>query len=292
MTSSQNKFPVFGIALLLWGIFDLFLWYSIFFSNTPRTPELYFLDVGQGDSQFLLLPETRGRAVKMLIDGGRPNGEVMENLEKIVSPADRYIDIVMLTHPQLDHFGGIIDVLERYKVGVFIHNGREGATAAWEDVGRVVKEKNIRTVALKQGDKLSYGENIFSIISPNSRFLKSEELNDTCLVSLFEFRGVKALFTGDIGEDVEEYLVKNYDIDADILKVGHHGSKFSSSRNFIKEVSPKIAVIQVGKNTYGHPTKETISRLSAAGAKIYRNDGDGMVKLIFGPGYVEVETEK
>lgn len=292
MNNRENTFNITLVGLAFLFVCNVFIWNSILFPAFSKNPEIYFLDIGQGDSQLIVLPgPTGGAPIKILSDGG-PNAKILGGLSKILSPEDRYIDIVLLSHPQLDHFGGLIEVLERYQIGAFIYNGRDGTTSAWEDLKNVLKKKNIRTVILSGGDALAYGDNHLNILSPDTELLKSKELNDTGLVGLLKTKHASALFAADIGENIEEYLLKKYDIDVDILKVGHHGSKFSSSASFLKETSPKVAVIQVGKNRYGHPTKEALSRLSYNGAKIYRNDRDGLIKLALGDGYVDIEKER
>ena len=292
MNNRENTFNIVLAGSAFLFVCNVFIWNSILFPAFGKNPEIYFFDVGQGDSQLIVLPGLNGgRPVKILSDGG-PSGKILGELSKILPPEDRYIDIVLLSHPQLDHFGGLIEVLERYQIGAFIYNGRDGTAAAWEDLKNVLKKKNIQTVILAGGDALVYGEDKLDILSPDAEFLKSKELNDTSLVGFLKTKHVSALFVADIGENVEEYLRNKYDIDVDILKAGHHGSRFSSSASFLKEVSPKVAVIQVGKNRYGHPTKEALSRLSQSGAKIYRNDRDGLVRLTLGDGYVDIEKEK
>lgn len=292
MNNRENTFNIALVGFVFLFVCDVFIWNSILFPAFGKNPEIYFLDIGQGDSQLIVLPgPTGGAPIKILSDGG-PDAKILRELSKVLSPEDRYIDIVLLSHPQLDHFGGLIEVLTRYQIGAFIYNGRDGTASAWEDLKKVLKEKHIKTIILAGGDSLAYGESHLDILSPDAEFLKSEELNDTCLVALLSSHSAKALFVGDIGENVEEYLRNKYDIDVDILKVGHHGSRFSSSASFLKEASPKVAVIQVGKNRYGHPTKEALSRLSQSGAKIYRNDRDGLVKITLGSGYVDIEKEK
>ena len=117
-------------------------------------------------------------------------------------------------------------------------------------------------------------------------------MNDTSLAIKFVNNGgqtqTNILFTGDIGEKNEKYLVNNFDIKVDILKVGHHGSKYSSSNYFLKAVNPKIAAIEVGKNSYGHPTKETLNGLALVGAQIFRTDQDGTIKLIVNSGEINI----
>lgn len=270
---SRDRLILIGIFLI---IFDFFIWFQISLGGQNNDLEVYFLDVGQGDSQLVNF----AGGVQILIDGG-PNKKVLDELASILAPTDRYIDLVILSHPQYDHFAGLIEVLKRYKVGAFIYNGREGEAKAFVDLKKVLKENKIPEIILAGNDKIKYQDSRFDILSPSPDFLKSSELNDTTLV--IKFGGLNStanvLFTGDIGKNVEDYLVKNFDIKADILKVGHHGSRFSSGEEFLKKIGAKIAVIEVGKNNYGHPTAQTLNRLELAGSRIFRTDKDGTVKL-------------
>ncbi len=268
-------------------IFNVFVWYWALQGREDQTLNLYFLNVGQGDGSLVMLP---GK-VKILIDGG-PGKEILNPLSKVLSPTDRYIDLVLLSHPQLDHFSGLIPVLERYRVGAFIYNGREGTASAWKDLVRVLAEKKIKTVVLKEGSRIKYEDNDIQFLSPSNNFLGSKELNDATLVAELTSESSKTLFTADIGFKVENYLTNNYETDIDILKVAHHGSKYSSGLSFLNKATPKISVIQVGRNNYGHPTKEALGRLSSVGSSIYRNDLNGTVHLRVKDGLISVFTER
>ncbi len=237
--------------------------------------KIYFLNVGQGDGELVVLPG----GVKVLIDGGPPNGRVLEELAKILPPGDRYIDLIMMSHPQLDHFGGLVEVLERYYVGAFLTSGRENEISAFADLKRTLKENSVESIVLLSGDKIHYRESQFDILSPTPTLLGSKELNDTTIVAELSSNNSRTLFTGDIGANVEEKILKAVG-EADVLKIPHHGSKFSSSANFIAAVSPAVAVVEVGKNSYGHPTKDALGRIAAVGARIFRTDLDGTVKLL------------
>jgi len=245
-----------SVLLVLAGllVLDGVIWYLILFpKGADGNLELYFLDVGQGDSQLVNLPA----GVQVLIDGGPPNSRVLSELSEILPASDSYIDLVVMTHPQLDHFGGLIDVLKKYKVGAFIGTGRKGEIDAYRELIHVLKNREIPYIVLEEGDRIKNGDNLFSVLSPNNQNLLSKELNDTSLVLMLERGGLKALYTGDIGFSVENYLTGKYDLRAQILKVPHHGSKFSSGAEFVGEVKPQVAVIGVGKNSYGHPTKRS-----------------------------------
>jgi competence protein ComEC len=282
----KNKIIVVFLAFL---ILDFLVWQRILFSAfDSRDLKLYFLDVGQGDSQLVILPG----GVKVLIDGGGPNGRVIEELGKILPPTDRYIDLVMMSHPQLDHFGGLIDVVRRYQIGAFLWNGRDGEARAFGDLKEALDKNNIRSILLLRGDKIKYQKSYFDILSPSPEFLKSKELNDTTIVAELISNNSKALFTGDIGFAVEDYLAANGLSYIDILKVGHHGSKFSSSATFLEAIKPRLAFIEVGKNSYGHPTKEALDRLNAVGARVFRTDLDGTMKLIIDGERIKVFKHK
>ncbi|MBI5306443.1 MBL fold metallo-hydrolase [Candidatus Wolfebacteria bacterium] len=277
------------LIFIFLSVFDFFVWHSVVAGKPNKNLEVYFLNVGQGDSQLAILPG----GVKVLIDGG-PNNKVISELSSIFQPTDRYIDLAVMSHPQYDHFAGLIDVLKRYEVGAFIYNGRRGEIKAFDELENVLKEKNVNKIILVQGDKIKYGGSRFDILSPDNNFLQSKELNDTCLVMglTAENNGngklLKVLFTGDIGANIEKYLADNFDINVDVLKVAHHGSKYSSSEEFLKKARPKISVIEVGKNTYGHPTKKALDNLASIGSQIFRTDQNDTLKLVFDGGKINV----
>lgn len=282
----KNKFLIKKFvypALLVLAAGNFFVWHSILFVGEAKNLELYFLDVGQGDSELISFPGD----VQILIDGG-PNTKVLESLSKALPPQDRYIDLLVVSHPQLDHFGGLINVLKNYRVGAVIENGRKGTSGAYIEFEKALQKNGAKRVVLREGDVIHYQDATLKILSPSSRDLKSKELNDTVLVMMLEKNGLRALYTGDIGQNIEDELIQKYDISADILKVGHHGSKFSSSLEFLKAVNPKISAIEVGKNTYGHPTPATLGRLADIGTQIFRTDKNGTVKIIFDGGSLKI----
>lgn len=216
--------------------------------------------------------------VKILFDGGRDK-TLLSDLSKILPAADRRIDLVILSHPQADHFTGFISLLDRYEVGYFIWNGRQGETESWKNLVSALNSKNVNTLRLMEGDVIKYRESKIKFLSPNETELVDSELNNTTLTAELFSGGVKTLFTGDIGFEVERRLIEKYDVNIDILKVAHHGSKYSSGDEFLREATPAVSVIQVGKNTYGHPTKNVLDGLAVIGSAIYRNDKDGTVRI-------------
>ncbi len=263
------------IIILFLVIFDFFIWGEIFFGGPNKNTELYFLNVGQGDSELIVFQN----GVKILIDGG-PTNKVSTELSSLISPFNHYIDIIILTHPESDHFSGLIDTVKRYKVGAFIFNGENKNSNNFDDLKKVLEKNSTKIITIAEGDKIKYLENRFETLSPNINS-NLTSTNENSLVLKLISQNLKALFTADIGEKTEKYLIQKYGdyLQADILKVGHHGSKFSSSENFLAMVLPKISVFEVGKNSYGHPNEGVIERLKNLGSKILRTDQNGTIKI-------------
>lgn len=273
MTPKNNRKNYLIILVLF--VTNLFIWNAILFWGASNDLELYFLDVGQGDGQLISLPGN----VQILIDGG-PGIKTLSEVNKALGPTDRYIDLVILSHPQLDHFGGFIDIFKNYSVGAFIFNGQNGIALAYKDLIKAVEENGAQRVILGEGDKIRYKDYIVEILAPSSSDLASKEANDGGLVVMLKAPNLKVLYTADIDSKLEKKLISKYELKADVLKVGHHGSKYSSSKEFLAAVSPKVAVIEVGKNNYGHPTKAALSRLANISSMIFRTDQDKTVKII------------
>lgn len=283
---NRNHFILFVVFLV---IFNFFVWSQIIYGSNKKNNdlEIYFLDVGQGDSELINLSNN----VQILIDGG-PDNKILKELSLILPPTDRYIDLVVLSHSQYDHFAGLIEILKRYEIGAFIYNGREGTANAFGDLKKIIEKNKIPTIILTQGNKIKHQDIQFEVLSPSKNFISSKELNDTTLTLKLTGKNSKILFTGDIGFKVEDYLTQNFDIDSDVLKVGHHGSKYSSSQKFLKAVSPKISVIEVGKNSYGHPTPQTINGLASIGSQIFRTDKNGTIKLVINENRINIFKKK
>lgn len=277
-----------SLSFLLLVGFNLFVWYEVITGGSTDL-ELYFLNVGQGDSELIELPG----GIEILIDGG-PDKSVLFELAKVMSPSDRYIDLVVMTHPEIDHFVGFADVVRRYKIGAFIATGREGKSEAWENFRNLLEEKQIPVVLVEAGDEISYGDNKFQVFSPDKALLSDREINESSIILRLEGEGIKALFTGDAGFKAENHLLSTSQVDnlnVDVLKVGHHGSKYSTGVSFLNAVTPLISIIEVGKNNYGHPTEATLNHLKLVGSVIYRTDENGRVRLTARNGKIAVYPE-
>jgi competence protein ComEC len=281
---------LFLVVMAAFFIFDIFCWHSIF-SNVPNaSARAYFLDVGQGDSELVVFPG----GITMMTDAG-PTNAVLDSLEKAL-PGKKYIDLALITHPQLDHFNGYNFILDHYDVGAFLYNGRDDTgVAEWTALKEKIAAKHIPFITLGAGDSVRYENNEVDILSPDTAFAESAELNDTGLVEMIDTENFRALFTADIGFNIEDWLVANVkDLRADILKVPHHGSKYSSGDTFLRAVDPLVAAIEVGaKNVYGHPGAATLARLaSSTHAEVFRTDKNGTVEVYYENGKLKVMREK
>lgn len=285
------------IALLLLVGVNLWAWSS--FSSFGKTENaVYFLDVGQGDAQLVVLDSGNGlMPVKILIDAGEGR-RVLDPLDMALGHSDdRYIDIIVMTHPHLDHFGGIVEILRRYEVGLFITNGHElPDSVQFENLLHELEINNVPVLTVKEGAKIRFRDTSFLVISPDEHLLRKGDLNEASIVIMMEHVRAggklvgdiaRVLFTGDAGFPAEDILLsKGYDLQADILKVGHHGSRHSSGPNFLAEVSPAAAVIGVGNNRYGHPAQEVLGLLELVGAAVYRTDEHGTIKIVLDADYL------
>lgn len=242
----------------------------LFLPILDQAVHVSILDVGQGDA---ILVRQKDR--ELLIDGG-PDGAVLGQLGAAMPFWDRDIELAVLTHPHADHFAGLTQVMGRYHVGTLITSGRENSTENHQAFKSAAAEEGSRVVVTDRGDEFMLSPDAkFRVLSP-SQPNSSNDLNDASVVLELDAFGRRALFMGDATMRVEqELLERGDDLHADFLKVGHHGSKYSSSKEFLEAVHPAVAAVSVGKNSYGHPASATLRRLQDAGAKTWRTDRDG-----------------
>lgn len=250
------------------------IWYAVL-KEERNGLEVSFLDIGQGDSVLIDTPNDQ----QILIDGG-PNKKVLAEISKIMPFYDRSIDVVIATHPDSDHIGGLPDVLNRYGVDFFIEPGVESTNAVGKELERIVEEKKIKRILARRGMKLILNDDTYLLILFPVADVSGMDTNDASIVAKLVHGNTSFLFTGDSPQKIENYLVyiDKENLDIDILKAGHHGSKTSSSESFIGYTSPEYAVISVGKgNKYGHPNKEVLDILDKFGVQTLRTDLLGTV---------------
>ncbi|MFZ2390400.1 MAG: MBL fold metallo-hydrolase [Minisyncoccales bacterium] len=243
--------------------------------SLPAYLEVSFFDIGQGDSIFIEAPS----GYQVLIDGGPGYSKVLDGLSKEMFLNDKEIDLIILSHPESDHMTGLFSVLDNYKVNNIIWTGIEKNGVKFETWKRMIEEEGANIYYANSGDIIKMGEVSLEIISPKESIAGKEykESNNTAVVAKLKYKDSSFLFTGDISSKIESELS---DIDVDVLKIAHHGSKYSTSDEFLEKVSPLVSVIQVGKNSYGHPTEEVLTRLDNFGIKVLRNDTNGDIKIV------------
>lgn len=285
----QRKTKIFFSVLMSVLILTFFLYTQYSKANTNSVGNLvgpilkvYFFDVGQGDSIFIKTPEGKD----ILIDGG-PDSTVLEKLAEVMPFWDRYIDIVVLTHPHQDHIGGLFDILGRYKIDQILEPDliSEPDNMAYFNkiVGQNGSTQEHGANNPVAGDKIVLGQNLeMNFLYPLTLQLSEEDLNNTSLIFQLKYKDEKFLFVGDATSEVEAKIL-NSNLDSDFLKVGHHGSRYSSSTEFLAKVTPLVSIISVGEgNSFGHPTKDTLDRLSVVGSRILRTDRNGSIEIDIG----------
>jgi len=238
----------------------------------PRSypPEVFFLDVGQADASLVQQGD-----FQMLIDTGR-NSDILTELKKAMKPLDKRIEVVIITHMDLDHAGGLVSILQEYEVTYIFSTGRRSTSEYYKILSSLIKQKATPYYTLRKGDVIQVKDIFLKVIFPDNDWVLHPHLNETSLVFELRVKDVSFLYTGDISIYVENAL----DVGKiDVLKVAHHGSKYSSSEEFLARTRPEIAVISSGKNSYGHPTPEVLDRLKSIGAVIYRTDQVGSIRV-------------
>ncbi len=239
---------------------------------------VWFLDVGQGDAIFIQAPNGN----QVLIDGG-PSNKVLQELGRIMPFNDYSIDMMILTHPHDDHVSGLVDVLNRYDVGQIVENEIPYDGAAYKEWSKLKTEASVIQAQSGQVINLGGGATI-SVLYPDRPGADKPKItapHDYMVVTRLDYGSESLLLTGDLEEKIERRLVyQKADLDSDFLKVGHHGSKTSTSDRFLDAVSPEAAFIEVGAdNRFGHPGQIVLDRLESRGIKYYRTDIDGTVEL-------------
>jgi competence protein ComEC len=241
----------------------------IIFRTNQNNLTVNFLDVGQGDSILI----SQGKK-QILIDGGPSGQKMMEKLGTYVPFWDREIEVIVITHPDSDHIEGLVNVLQNYQVDAIIETDVSSESAVYAKLQDLIKEKNIQKIKGERGIKIKFSEkNELEILnSEDENAVAQKETNSSSLVSKLAVGDEKFLFMGDLPSEKESSLF-GLDISANVLKIAHHGSKYSTSAEFLDKVNPQDTVISVGKNNrYGHPNLETLDRLKNKKINIFRTD--------------------
>lgn len=260
----QRSAVIQGVTILILLIVTFVIWHAVIRSARSDTLKVTFLDIGQGDSIFIETPGGR----QMLIDGGK-NRSVIRKLSNVMPWYDRTIDIIIGTHPDADHIGGLPDVLARYHVGLIIESSvkdAEGADSAAFEKKASQEEGAERRIA-ERGQIVDLGEGVYLEILFPDRPVPGLETNTGSIVARLVYGATSFMLTGDSPQAIEEYLVRldGGALESTVLKAGHHGSRTSSGISFVGFVSPEYAIYSRGcDNSYGHPhdeVKEAFARL-------------------------------
>lgn len=271
--SLLGLFLLAGITGLLYGA-GLAAWTHFY----PRENQLIALDVGQGDS--ILIRTAGGRNV--LIDGG-PDNSVVYRLGRYIPFFDRQIDLVVLTHPEADHVTGLVEVLRRYRVERIWATGVLHTLPAYQAFWEEVRLQGILVESARRGRTVEIQGLFLEVLWPEDKIWGNEfleGLNKTSVVIKASFGKRKALLSGDLPKEEEALLVERYGgaLRSGLLKVGHHGSKTSTSLLFLDAVRPQWGVISVGKdNRFGHPHYRVLRNLARAQVRVVRTDEEGDV---------------
>jgi competence protein ComEC len=285
-TTSRGKWAAIVAAAVILGSI-LLLVRERRFAASDRV-DLWFFDVGQGDAALI-----RAKDETVLIDGG-PDDAILEGLSRALPWWDRRIDVVVATHLDADHFVGLFAALRKYEVGEIWWTGAAPGTETARRFVAEVAERGIPVRIVRAGERLDFGAGrAFSVIFPDEDLrgraipktttnAKGGGTNDHGIVGVFDCGRERALYTADVSSHVERRLIAaGADLRAEVLKVPHHGSAYSTSDALLDAVRPREAVISVGAgNRYGHPTPRVLAALLARGIAVHRTDRDGPARFI------------
>lgn len=269
---------------LLLVLIVVFVW-SFFSDDDIHTQDIRIeiLDVGQGDAIYIRTPKGKD----ILVDGSIDRHTIYE-LGAVMPKTDRYIDMVIATHPDADHIAGLTELPRYYSIANLWRSGAENSTGFFSALNTWEENYNVQVAYPKRGEIIPIEEGIqLEILHPVSG-KQSSAVNDDSVMFILRYKEFEMLFTGDASTEVEEDIIEWYtkqgrqqELDIDILKVGHHGSKTSTSNLFLQYTTPEMAVISVGAgNKFGHPHTGPLVNLERIGSDILRTDIHGRITCI------------
>ncbi len=269
-------------AQILWTLVGALVFVNLVFLLllVPRPHELRisYLNVGQGDSILIQGPT----GVDLLVDGGRDRS-VLRELPKVMGILDRSIDAVVATHPDADHISGLSDVFERYRVRYFLEPGVENDTSATLRLKNAVShESGVEALLARRGQRLNLGDGAYADILYPAGDVSKLETNTGSVIMRVVYGETEFMLTGDAPISIENWLVSQKgNLNSDVLKAGHHGSRTSTSDQFLAAVAPSLVIISAGKdNSYGHPHPEVLERVSAVSARTLSTIESGTITLM------------
>jgi len=259
------------LIVFLFINFVLLIYFSSYHQSQDRLKVIFF-DIGQGDTILIKTPQNKN----ILIDGG-PDKGIIYKIDQYLPINNRQIDLMISTHPDPDHLTGLVEVLSRLKVKKIITNGVKDNSPIYLLFEKLIKEKELTPLVIKKPLRIDLGGGLSLDFFWPREDLVNKVLGDNnqfSLVFKMVFKKTSFLFTGDADEKAEEEIISlEENLKVDVLKVAHHGSKYSSSLDFLRKVKPQYAVISSGKNNkFGHPNLRVLKNLETVGAKVFRTD--------------------
>lgn len=278
--SKKAKFIFYLLAF-----FNLMIW-LVYFANIEKDFSVYFFDIGNGDGILIETPE----GFRTVVDGGQ-NSKISEKIGLLEPFSGKEIDLLILTHPHEDHVFGALEIVRDYNVKNVLATKVSYDNPTYLKFLEEIKKKNINLIEGSQGDMLSLGDLKIEVLFPFKKIGADEfsNINNSSLVFKARYKNFSALFLGDIEEDAGlEILKQGVNLGAEVVKISHQGAK-NGAQNlpfFLERVNPKIAVISVGENKFGHPSSKTLERITKLDIDLFRTDKDGdIVVKSDGTGY-------
>lgn len=268
------------IGILLGVTFiAVLVWTSAISEDRGRMLRVAFLDVGQGDAIYIEAPNGNSA----LIDGGPPSAKTLSELGAVMPFFDRDIDVVIATHPDQDHIGGLPEVFERYRVSALFEPDLYAGNGVYEAMETIAEKNGAQKMIARAGEIIKLDKNTtLQILYPERKFPPAVEPNVSSVAVKLTYGNKSFLFTGDLPSEQENYLAEKYgtELHASVLKFGHHGSKTATSPEFLAMVAPEYGVVSVGTdNKYGHPNKEVLDLAEQDGVKVLRTDKQGRIEF-------------
>ncbi|MFH1225917.1 MAG: MBL fold metallo-hydrolase [bacterium] len=268
---NQKLFIFLAIALMA-----VLLVLGILSRQAPKDNFLVaFLNVGQGDAIFIRTPDQR----RIIIDGG-PDNKALSELGRHLPFFKQRIDLMILTHPDSDHLTGLVEILKRYPTNQILTTGVLHTTAGYLEWLKLIKEKNIETQIARAGQEMDFGGAKLAVLFPIQDLSQQKvaELNQSSIVIKLTYGQNCFLLTGDADAEVEKLLLAlKIDLACEVLKVSHHGSDSATGEEFLTAVQPAYAIVSVGENRFGLPSRRIISRLRRAGAEVLQTNELGEI---------------
>lgn len=276
-----------------WPIILVIIWVNLIISLPDNDLHYVQCDVGQGDAVLLY----KG-SKQILIDGGKSFSKLESCFLSYMPFWDRKIEVMILTHADIDHIGSASKVIDKYKINYAIWNNYQSQDKTWQNLYKKLNKNHIKLVAINSPITIKYGKLKIKFLWPDyslinrlniasSTFNQSHSYtannlsdNDYSLIFQFFYGNHSGTLSGDAPKWVEGAVLQDLQ-PSEVLKLSHHGSKTANSQEFLDKINPKITVIGVGKNSYGHPNKSVLNRVASGSSSLYRTDLDGDIEIIF-----------